>query len=86
MNLRHLESFIATVESRSITAAAQRLRIGQPAVSKHLRALEQECGAALFCSKANPVQLTLAGHRLLRTARRIIRAWSGIKAQIHKGI
>lgn len=74
MNLTRLESFVATAEVGSISAAARRLGIGQPAVSKHLKALETDFGVELFARKTSPVQLTLAGRRLLPIARGVVQS------------
>jgi len=48
MKIQHLRFFCAVVESRSVTAASQRLHISQPAISAGLKALEQEMGQPLF--------------------------------------
>lgn len=74
MNLTRLESFVAVVDAGSVTAAARYLGIGQPAVSKHLKGLEQEYGVALMSRKPNSVELTTAGRRLLPIARKVVRS------------
>lgn len=48
MNLRQVEVFRHVFEARSVTGAAEALCISQPAVSKHLGALERACGFLLF--------------------------------------
>ncbi|MBR3371383.1 MAG: LysR family transcriptional regulator [Rhodobacteraceae bacterium] len=47
-NLRHLRVFLAVAELRSPTAAAQRCRVSQPAVTQSLNKLEQDMGGGLF--------------------------------------
>ena len=48
------------------------LKIGQPAVTKHVRRLEDQLGKALFQREARPVQLTAAGAHLLRLAQPLV--------------
>ena len=66
--LRH---FLAVVNERSISAAAQRLAISQPALTKSIRKLETYLGAPLFERLPRGVSLTAFGETLLPHARRI---------------
>jgi len=66
--LRH---FLAIVAEGSISAAAQRLAISQPALTKSLRKLEAYVGAPLFERLPRGVALTPFGETLLPHARRI---------------
>ncbi|MGW2159193.1 LysR family transcriptional regulator [Nonomuraea sp. NPDC001699] len=61
LDIRHLETFLAAVEEGSITAAARRLRLAQPAVSRTLAQLESHVGAALLVRSAHGVALTPEG-------------------------
>ncbi|QHJ01278.1 LysR family transcriptional regulator [Xylophilus rhododendri] len=47
-SLKAIECFVALFEERSVTQAAQRLKLGQPAVSMQLRRFEDSCGMDLF--------------------------------------
>lgn len=53
--------FMAVAEQLSFTRAAEQLYITQPAVSKHIRELEQVLGVSLFQRKSNKIELTQAG-------------------------
>lgn len=48
MNLTHLASFLAVVDTGSFRVASERLNISQPAVSQHIRKLEEDLGVRLI--------------------------------------
>lgn len=67
-------------KSGSITVAAQKLYVSQPALSAALKRLEKEIGLPLFDRSRQPLQLTEAGQayvRALQESRRIERQLSG---------
>lgn len=66
--LRALRYFVCIAEERSITSAADRLRIAQPALSRHIKRLETELGVAVFVRSAKGVELTAEGEILLDRA------------------
>lgn len=63
-DLRRLRFFVAVAKEGSVTRAARSLLIAQPALSQHLRALEEDLGVRLFERGARGMSLTEAGHRL----------------------
>ena len=48
MDLKRLRTFVAIVDYGTASKAALRLRIAQPAISRHLIDLEEEFGLKLF--------------------------------------
>lgn len=68
MELRHLQSFVAAGQLEHFGRAAERLAIVQPALSKHIRQLEEEIGAPLFTRLPRGVRLTEAGRHFLHEA------------------
>ena len=74
VELRYLRHFIAVAEERSITSAAARLRVAQPALSRQLRALEDEIGSPLMERNSRGVMLTQAGLAFAEDAQRILAA------------
>ncbi len=61
MELRHLRTFRAIAETGGVHAAATRLSVAQPAVSRTLRDLEAELGFALFDRVGRGLRITQAG-------------------------
>jgi len=70
MELRHLRYFVAVVEEGSLTTAAERrLHTSQPSLSRQIRDLEYQVGAALLSRSVHGVELTAAGKAFLDHAR-----------------
>ncbi|MDO8184725.1 LysR family transcriptional regulator [Conexibacter sp. JD483] len=73
LDLRQLACFVAAAESGTMTAAGERLRLSQSAVSLAVRALERRLGAQLLVRRsARQLLLTPAGARLLPAARELL--------------
>nr|WP_221382854.1 LysR family transcriptional regulator [Actinoplanes polyasparticus] len=62
VELRHLRAFLAIAAEGTITRAAARLHVTQPALSRTLRQLETHLGARLIDRSTHHLQLTAAGH------------------------
>lgn len=63
-----LQTFLTVVELRSYTLAAQALHITQPAVSQHIRKLEEHYGTQFIDFTGHQLSLTQAGELLYRYA------------------
>lgn len=72
MDLSHLETFLAVVETGSFSRAAVKLYRTQPAVSLSIKRLEEEVGETLFDRSTKGGTLTEAGRSLASYARRIL--------------
>ena len=72
MDLLQLEHFLAVVEERTFTRAAERVCRTQPAVSQSIKKLEEAIGTRLFARDVHDVSLTEAGKLLAEYARRIV--------------
>ena len=72
MNLKHLPYFIAIAEAGSLSAAADRLKISQPALSKYLSGLETDLKTELFTRHNKKMNLTPAGRVYLEASRRML--------------
>ncbi|MFG1412009.1 LysR family transcriptional regulator [Tardiphaga sp. 862_B3_N4_1] len=70
--IRHLRYVIAMAELGSVRRAARALNVQPSTVSRRIRDLEDEIGAALFLRGHGGVSLTIAGERFIRRARRAL--------------
>ena len=71
MTLRQLEVFVAVAQAQSFRRAAERLHTSQPALSQHVKELEDELDVRLLDRLSRNVRLTDAGQLLLDHAQRI---------------
>ena len=72
MDLRQLRYFAQVVDSGSFSKAASQLHVAQPALSQHVRHLEEELGVVLLHRSSQGVKPTEAGERLAAHAKRIL--------------
>jgi len=74
MDLNQLRSFVTVARFAHLTRAAEALHLSQPAISGHIKALEEQFGVSLFERTASGMELTPSGRRLLSEAEQIIGA------------
>ena len=72
VELRELRCLVAVVDRGSFTDAGLELRISQAAVSRNLASLERKLGVRLVRRTTRRLDLTAAGERALRQARRVL--------------
>lgn len=77
MQLGQLKVLCAIAEAGSIRAAARKLNLSQPSVTKSLHALEQDLDVVLVHRSSQGIVLTEAGKAVLPSAR-------GIQAEVQK--
>lgn len=73
MNMTLLTTFLAVVETGSFTQAARETFVTQPAVSQHIRALEEKLGVKLFVRHGPRIHLTAEGEELWRHTKAILK-------------
>lgn len=79
---RALKTYLAVCREGSITGAARRLNISQPAVSVTIAQLEASLGTVLLDRSRSGVQPTAAGHALLRRADSMEALLKGAEAEV----
>ena len=72
MEIYQLRTLLAVAREGSITRASERLFLSQPAISAHIKAMEDELGIALFERTPRGMSLTANGAQLLERAGRIM--------------
>jgi DNA-binding transcriptional LysR family regulator len=81
MDLRHIHYFVALYEEQSITKAAKRLNVVQPAVSTQIRRLEKDFNVALFERTSHGVYPTAIARTLYPACIKIL-ADFGVATQV----
>lgn len=82
MDLRQIRYFVAVAERGGFGTAASALNVAQSALSRHIRALEEELGGALLVRGTRGVAPTESGKVLLDRARWLLGALDDIKAEV----
>ncbi|HKB83451.1 MAG TPA: LysR substrate-binding domain-containing protein [Burkholderiales bacterium] len=83
MELRQLEYFIAIAETGAFSRAAVRLSVGQPILSRQIKALEQELGTELYYRTGRGIVLSEAGKILEQHARGVLETTAGARRAIN---
>ncbi|MBI4241670.1 MAG: LysR family transcriptional regulator [Candidatus Rokubacteria bacterium] len=82
LTLRQFEVFLAVARAGSFRRAADTLHLSQPALSQHVRELEEELGARLFDRLGRTVVLTEAGRLLEEHALRLFATLDGAREAV----
>lgn len=72
MNLYQLQSFVTVISEGSMTGAADKLFLTQPAISQQIRNLEEDLGVELLVRGVRQIKPTLQGEVLFDYAKRIL--------------
>ncbi|MCG8070056.1 MAG: LysR family transcriptional regulator [Candidatus Thiodiazotropha taylori] len=88
MDLLLMRSLVAIADTGSITEAADRIGLTQPALSRRLQQLEDYFGAELFSRGRKGVQLTEIGRLVESEARILIARYDHLRDQVraHQGL
>jgi len=82
MEISQLRTLIHVAELGSLSKAADRLHIAQPALSRQIRLLEAELGVRLFDRHGRGMVVTDAGQDVLRHALRVMAELEEIRATV----
>lgn len=80
-----LYSLLAVHSTGNFSRAAERLSLTQPAVSQHIRALEQELGVRLFDRVSNTMKLTHEGEIVIKYAKRMMALQTNMQGELATG-
>jgi len=73
LELRHLQTLLALVETGTLSRAATRIYLSQSAISHQIKQLEEHYGVSLFERKSQPLRLLPAGQRLHTLAETVMK-------------
>lgn len=79
MDVRRLRYFVAVADAANFRQAAERLRVAQPALSRHVAELEKELGFQLFERLPRGIRLSDPGREFLRESRRVLAEFDGMR-------
>lgn len=79
MELRSLEYFLAVAREGNVSAAAAKMHLSQPALSRQIKSLEDELGQRLFVRKSHGLSMTPEGQLLHQYAEQVCEVVSRAK-------
>lgn len=74
MEIHQLRTLVVVAREGSITRASEQLYLSQPAVSAHIKAIEDSLGVPIFARTPRGMEITPAGERLLQRAHEVMAA------------
>jgi DNA-binding transcriptional LysR family regulator len=81
MNLQDIEAFVAVAETGSVSRAAARLNLTQPATTRRIQSFESAVGEGLLFNRTvKPAVLTTLGNHVLEHCRRVLAAVAELEA------
>jgi DNA-binding transcriptional LysR family regulator len=83
VDIQLLRSFIVTAEMGNVTAAAKRLHLSQPTLSRQIKTLEDHLGIKLFERVGKFIRLSNSGESLLEQCRTIVELVQNLPASVH---
>lgn len=88
MDLQRLRSLLAVADTGSITEAADRVGVTQPALSRRLQQLEEHLGAELLSRGRKGAELTEIGRLVESEARILVNRYDHLREQVraHQGL
>jgi DNA-binding transcriptional LysR family regulator len=83
MDLTLLRTLLAVADTGAITAAANRLGLTQPALSRRIQQLEEEFGSALLARGRKGARLTPVGRLVASEARVLVSRYDNLRQQVN---
>lgn len=83
MDINKITSFCTVVDEGSMSKAAEKLFCSQPALTKQIKALEQECGYQLFSRSGKKLVLNKSGELFYQFGKRLEKDLSQLKSDLY---
>ena len=84
MELKWLEDLVVLLEEESISRAAERRHVTQPAYSRRIRQLEQWLGVELVDRSTKPIQIRSTGWALEEGVRDLVNRFYALRNRVHE--
>jgi DNA-binding transcriptional LysR family regulator len=84
MDVHALRILVEVVRQKGFTRASRVLRVGQPAVSKAVKALEEELGTPLLLRQRRRVRLTDAGRIVVERAQGVLDSLRALEEEVQE--
>ena len=84
MELKWLEDLVVLLEEKSISRAAQRRHVTQPAFSRRIRQLEQWLGVELVDRSTKPIKIRATGLALEGGVRDLVNRFYALRNSVHE--
>lgn len=81
MTLRQLRYFEIVAEERSLTRAAARIGVAQPALGRHMQSIERTLGTPMFGRTARGLELTARGTDFLRAVKDFLAHYARLESE-----
>lgn len=79
-----IRALLTVIEEGSVNRAAVRLRITQPALSRQMKALENEVGGRLLERESSGVKPTGLGHALVKAMRPLVKSYDNVMSDLRR--
>lgn len=76
LDIKNLQQFVKLFEVGTVTGAAEKLHMSQPALTAHLNRLEYKLGNALFIRSSKGLEATPMGRDFYKQSKEMLRYWS----------
>ena len=76
LDIKQLKQVVKLFEVGTVTGAAEKLHISQPALTAHLNRLEYKLGGALFIRSSKGLEATPLGRDFYFQSKEMLRNWS----------
>lgn len=82
LDVKQLRQLVALYEIGTVTGAAEKLHISQPALTAHLNRLESRLGEKLFIRSAKGLEATPLAHDLYMRSREMLQQWLAFDSEV----
>jgi len=82
LDVKQLRQLVELYEVGSVTGAAEKLHISQPALTAHLNRLESRLGNKLFIRSAKGLEATPMGQELYLRSKDMLRQWLAFDSEV----